>query len=433
MGAVIGASLSWAVRPQVVAITLMGLGLGLALAGCSDSERFSNSGYDSGPHNEVTGSIPPGGNHVESRPLPHLANGDGTSGGGHGMGSYQPGGGDVTGSIPPPPPPPPSFTWEGGTPIVVGPADTLETISRRYGVPASAIMEANNINSPAMIRPGQHLVIPRRRGPASALSAPQSRMASVPPAAPVGPPRTALAPASSIHVVAPGETLHSIARLYGKPVMALAKANNIRPDTMVKVGERIVIPGGGPAIASAPAAVPAAPAPVAPRGEGTVGSIASAEAPHSARMAAPVAPPEAETSPAKAADVGGGSLPSFRWPARGRVIAGFGPKPNGVQNDGINLAVPEGTPVKAAEDGVVAYAGNELKGYGNLVLVRHSNGFVTAYAHTSEIMVKRGDTVKRGQTIAKAGQTGNVTSPQLHFEIRKGSTPVDPSQYLNGA
>ena len=128
-----------------------------------------------------------------------------------------------------------------------------------------------------------------------------------------------------------------------------------------------------------------------------------------------------------------GSLPSFRWPVRGRIIAGFGPKPNGLQNDGINLAVPEGTPIKAAEDGVVAYAGNELKGYGNLVLVRHANGFVTAYAHASEILVKRGDTVKRGQVIAKSGQTGNVTSPQLHFEIRKGSTPVDPAQYLNGA
>ena len=128
-----------------------------------------------------------------------------------------------------------------------------------------------------------------------------------------------------------------------------------------------------------------------------------------------------------------GAMPSFRWPVRGRVIAGFGSKPNGTQNDGINLAVPEGTPIKAADDGVVAYAGNELKGYGNLVLIRHTNGFVSAYAHASELMVKRGDTVKRGQVIAHAGQTGNVTSPQLHFEIRKGSTPVDPTQYLGGA
>jgi murein DD-endopeptidase MepM/ murein hydrolase activator NlpD len=212
--------------------------------------------------------------------------------------------------------------------------------------------------------------------------------------------------------------------------MTLAKANNIPPNTMVKVGDRITIPGGGQAVATAaPPTTPAAAA--ALRGENTVGSIASADSPHSARLASPVAP-EGEQTAIKAAEPAG-SLPSFRWPVRGRVIAGFGPKPNGLQNDGINLAVPEGTPVKAAEDGVIAYAGNELKGYGNLVLVRHSNGFVTAYAHASEIMVKRGDAVKRGQVIAKSGQTGNVTSPQLHFEIRKGSTPVDPAQYLNGA
>ena len=98
-----------------------------------------------------------------------------------------------------------------------------------------------------------------------------------------------------------------------------------------------------------------------------------------------------------------GSLPKFRWPVSGRVIAGFGSAANGQQNDGINIAVPEGTPIKAAEDGVVAYAGNELKGYGNLVLVRHANGYVTAYAHASEILVKRGDPVKRGQVIAKSG------------------------------
>ena len=124
-------------------------------------------------------------------------------------------------------------------------------------------------------------------------------------------------------------------------------------------------------------------------------------------------------------------MPKFRWPVNGRVITAFGPKPSGAQNDGINVAVPEGTPIKAAEDGVVAYAGNELKTYGNLVLVRHSNGYVTAYAHASEIMVKRDDPVKRGQIIAKAGQTGNVAAPQLHFEIRKGSTPVDPAPFLD--
>jgi murein DD-endopeptidase MepM/ murein hydrolase activator NlpD len=431
-----GASRS-AVWPQVVAIALMGMGA----AGCADSSRFSDFSSDRPSRGETTGSISPGANpnRVDSQALPRLSSngGDGISGGGRGMGSYQPGS-DVTGSLPPAPPPP-TFTWEGGTPIVVAHGETLETISHRYGVPISAIMEANSITNPATVHPGQHLVIPRRRGPATALSAPQTHLATtartMPSTAPVGPPRNALTPAATVHVVAPGQTLHSIARLYGKPVMVIAKANNIAPDTMVKVGERITIPGGASTVAAAPPPATAAPAaPPAPRGQsavnsvGSVGPVATVDSPHSARLAAPVAP-EGEDKEAK----GGEGAGAFRWPVRGRVIAGFGPKPNGLQNDGINLAVPEGTPVKAADDGVVAYAGNELKGYGNLVLVRHSNGFVTAYAHASEIMVKRGETVKRGQVIAKSGQTGNVTSPQLHFEIRKGATPVDPAQYLNGA
>ena len=118
----------------------------------------------------------------------------------------------------------------------------------------------------------------------------------------------------------------------------------------------------------------------------------------------------------------------FRWPARGRIIQGF--KSGG--NDGINIALPEGTSVRAAEDGKVAYAGSALKGYGNLVLIRHPNGFVTAYANNGELDVKSGDAVKRGQVIAKSGQTGDVSTPQLHFELRRGQTPVDPTNYLAG-
>jgi murein DD-endopeptidase MepM/ murein hydrolase activator NlpD len=423
--------------PRVVAIALIGLGT----ASCSsDSGRLSDIFGSDNSSREVTGSVPQGPNgRVESRPMPHLAghNGEGTSGGGRGMGSYQPGSTEVTGSLTPPAPPPPTWSWEGGKPIVVAPGETLETLSRRHGVPVAAIMEANSITSPATVHPGEHLVIPRRQGPAQGVSAPQTRIATtaptVPSAAPVGPPRNALAPSAGTHVVAPGETLHSIARLYGKPVMMLAKANSISPSTMVKVGDRIIIPGVRTP-STAAAAAPAAPRAEAPAATATVPktqSLATAESPHSARVATTTAPP-AQEAPVKTAEPAGG-LPSFRWPVRGRVIAGFGPKSNGLQNDGINLAVPEGTPVKAAEDGVVAYAGNELKGYGNLVLVRHSNGFVTAYAHASEILVKRGEEVKRGQVIAKSGQTGTVTAPQLHFEIRKGATPVDPAQYLNGA
>jgi murein DD-endopeptidase MepM/ murein hydrolase activator NlpD len=416
--------------PQLVAISLIGLGV----AGCSaDSGRF-NEGFgppaSTAQRSDVTGSIPQStpANHIESRPLPNIASADnGSSGGGRGMGSYQPA--DVTGSIKPAAPPPPAWTWEGGTPVIVRPGETLDMIAREHGVPASAIMEANHITSAEMLKPGSHLVIPRYRSATAPAIPPQTRAAANAPAmpAPVGPPRSALVPPSGVHVVAPGETLNSIARLYNKPVMVLAKANNLAPDTMVRVGQHITIPE----MREQPRLAQATPAP-APAAAPT-GSIASADAPSAARIAEPaaVAPVAADNS-VKAAEPAG-NLPGFRWPVRGRVIAAFGPKPNGLQNDGINLAVPEGTPIKASDDGVVAYAGSELKGYGNLVLVRHANGFVTAYAHTSDILVKRGEAVKRGQVIAHSGQTGNVTSPQLHFEIRKGATPVDPAQYLNGA
>jgi murein DD-endopeptidase MepM/ murein hydrolase activator NlpD len=197
---------------------------------------------------------------------------------------------------------------------------------------------------------------------------------------------------------------------------------------------KLIVPGAK--TAAAPAAAPLAvataqpiAAPAAP-----VTKLAAADTPQKARLAqaAPNAEEPAVESPVKAAEATG-ALPTFRWPVRGKVITAYGAKANGKANDGINLAVPEGTPVKAADDGVVAYSGNELKGYGNLVLIRHANGYVTAYAHASELMVKRGDTIKRGQVIAKSGQSGEVQSPQLHFEIRKGSSPVDPLQFLNGA
>jgi murein DD-endopeptidase MepM/ murein hydrolase activator NlpD len=235
---------------------------------------------------------------------------------------------------------------------------------------------------------------------------------------------------SGTHTVAPGETMIGIAKRYNVSLKDLAKANRVEPHTQVKMGDRLVIPGRTPSAKAPALAAKPAPAPAQSQSKAAAApatKVASTEPSHTARAVNPTADVQDE---AKSSASGS---PSFRWPVRGRIIAGFGPKPNGQQNDGINLSVPEGTPIKAAEDGVVAYAGNELKGYGNLVLIRHPNGFVTAYAHASELLVKRGDTIKRGQIIAKAGQTGTVSSPQVHFEIRKGSSPVDPTQYLNGA
>src|SRR6476646_5634840 len=314
------------------------------------------------------------------------------------------------------------WNWEGGTAITVQKGDTIDGLVTRYGVPAAAIAEANNIPNGAALKPGQRLVIPKYEvtgstTPRAASNAPHT------PAPTIGAPATS--GSQHVHVVAPGETLMALSRKYHKPLGAIAKANNIEPHTMVKVGDRIVIPGVAPQAAAkppAPASLTQAPTP-APK-------VASVPVAPTAPTAAMVTPAAHEPEPPKAkADVTA-AMPSFRWPVNGRVITAFGPKPSGQQNDGINVSVPEGTPIKAAEDGVVAYAGNELKTYGNLVLVRHSNGYVTAYAHASEIMVKRDDPVKRGQIIAKAGQTGSVAAPQLHFEIRKGSTPVDPAPFL---
>ena len=281
----------------------------------------------------------------------------------------------------------------------------------------------------------------------SATGAPAPQRVAAAPAA-----STSQRPAGGIHVVTSGETLTSIAKRYSKSRADIARANGIAPNASVRIGQKISVPGlrqdkiksaqAAPApkaktpapIAQAPQAKPAG-APPKPLGQLTqptapVAPQKTAAVKETARIAVPAEQTTAELKDTQPSATG--ATPTFRWPVRGRVIAGFGPKPSGQQNDGINLAVPEGTSVKAAEDGVVAYSGSELKGYGNLVLVRHSNGYVTAYAHASELMVKKGDAVKRGQIIARAGQTGGVGSPQLHFEIRKGSKPVDPVQYLSG-
>ncbi len=370
---------------------------------------------------------------------------------------------DITGSVQPTAAAAPArsnWNWEGGTAITVGRGDSIDSLSKRYGVPASAIMQANNITAPASIQPGQRLVIPRYNYYSGAQNprAPATRVAANATMVPTGATSRAAIPptppsaGNAVHVVAKGDSLISIARRYHKPRKAIAKANNLALDAKIRIGQHLTIPGvkapASPAVVTNPVAKTPPAAPVLRRTADATPAVKPSAPPQAsaapgskpvggtaggnAHVAAPAAEPVADASGGAAPAETTGSNPTFRWPVRGRIIAGYGPKTNGQQNDGINLSVPEGTSVKAAEDGVVAYAGNELKGYGNLVLVRHGNGFVTAYAHASELMVKRGDQVKRGQVIMRSGQTGSVTSPQLHFEIRKGASPVDPTQYLSG-
>src|SRR3954468_5843334 len=422
------------------------------LAGCSsDFSRFEGQHWAGKPQasNDVTGSVPHApaqaapSHKVESSALPAPS-----YGGSAGIGQA-PARQEVTGSVNtssyPRQPGQQNWSWDGGTAIIVAQGETLDSIARRHGVPPHAILQANNMSPASQIQPGQRLVIPRVQHQMAApqVAAPATRVAGPVPA-PAG---------NGSHVVAPGDTIYSLGRRYHLTPMAIAKANNVGLDHHLKVGDRIAIPGeaGAPRLAmpaqqAAPpqptprvAAKPQTPAPQSPaiqqpapkmaQAKPAQPQVAQKEPAPTANIVAPAADPLPE--PAQTGTTGGSNT-SFRWPVKGKVIQGFGPKQGGGQNDGINVAVPEGTPIKAAEDGVVAYAGSELKGYGNLVLVRHSNGFVTAYAHASELSVKKGDTIKRGQVIGKAGQTGNVASPQLHFEVRKGATPVDPSQYLAG-
>lgn len=429
-------------------------------AGCSaDIHRFDsnpfNSRQSSAPQQEVTGSVQQQRqSSVQSQPLPPPTAAapatrpvaGGSSGGSPGMASYHPkASSDITGSASPAPASArPGWNWEGGTAITVQQGDTIDSVVKRYGVPASAIAEANNLPNGSTLRPGQRLVIPKYEATGSS-SAPRVASAPPQPKPAISAPATT-APASSgphVHIIQPGETLMKLSRQYNKPLVEIARANNIPPSTLVKVGDRIVIPGvRGQVAAAKPSQVaqskPAAVAPVmaqaqpkpaaAPAPQKVASApVATASPPTAVNVVTPAAQaPE----PPKVKQEVTAATPSFRWPVNGRVIQAFGPKPSGQQNDGINISVPEGTAIKAAEDGVVAYAGNELKTYGNLVLIRHANGYVTAYAHASEIAVKRDDVVKRGQVIAKAGQTGTVNAPQVHFEIRKGSTPVDPAPFL---
>lgn len=447
--------------PQVAVLAL----ISFSFAGCSADmqSRLSQSNFSNPFASEQTGSVQqapppqrelpqysrpqtqPG--YYQSQPLPPpavsapqsypVAAGGGVSGGGRGVSSYAPPAQphlETTATVPPRSVA--AAQPAGGTKIIVGTSDTLDVLAKRYRVTPQAILAANGYKGPRALSPGQQLIIPH---PATA-AAPAPAMAPVaaaPAMAPAAKPVAAVAAPPSTHFVNHGDTLASIARKNHISSAELARANGLAPSAKLKLGTRLTVPGAKTAAVAAPVAA----APVA----GTLQPVAVAPA-HATKMAAVAAPVQsarlaqatanveekAAEAPAKAAETTS-ALPTFRWPVRGKVVTSYGAKTNGKSNDGINLAVPEGTPVKAAEDGVVAYSGNELKGYGNLVLVRHSNGYVTAYAHASELMVKRGDTIKRGQVIAKSGQSGEVASPQLHFEIRKGSSPVDPLQFLNGA
>ena len=344
----------------------------------------------------------------------------------------------------------PAAAHGSGETIEVKAGDTLYGLSKRHGVSLAELMSANGLTSPNL-KPSQKLLLPSANAPVR--NTPRASKAVA--AAPVAPSPASAETAArygSTYTVQPGDSLYKIARANKVNFAELQQVNGITDPRKVMPGTVLKIPGASsvatasttpslpPAAvaeaAPAPASAPSAPMSAATSTQPTVinaGKQVAAlndTASDAAPAAAPAAKAEKVANAEPQAQTQAGDSTKLRWPVSGRVIAGFGGRPDGTHNDGINMSVPLGTDVHAAEAGVVAYAGSELKGYGNLVLLRHDNGWVTAYAHNDELLVKRGDKVRRGQVIGKAGKTGTVDQPQVHFELRQGSKPVDPTPFM---
>ena len=260
---------------------------------------------------------------------------------------------------------------QGGT-VIVQRGDSLYAISKRIGVPMRALIDANRLKPPYKLYVGRKLYIPRVHA----------------------------------HRVSKGETLIGIAKQYDVNVYEMARTNAIEPPYIIRIGQLINIPGVEKTVSAESV-------------EKTEKVTRSAESPSTVKRIV-----EAIRRPPNSSGKG------FSWPVRGKVVSSFGSKSEGLRNDGINILAPRGSPVKAADNGVVAYAGNELRGFGNLLLIKHSGGWITAYAHNETLLVKKGQKVGKGQIISRVGSSGSVSIPQLHFELRRGKKSYDPLPYL---
>ncbi|MEZ5926732.1 MAG: LysM peptidoglycan-binding domain-containing M23 family metallopeptidase [Hyphomicrobiaceae bacterium] len=340
-------------------------------------------------------------------------------------------------------------TTDDGRVVIVRKGDSLYKIARDYNVSMSELMRINHLPSPS-VRIGQRITLPSAGKARTARSLYKAKPVLAAPAQS----DYSLAGDGESYKVQSGDSLYGIARRFNVRAEDLAEANGIDDPSKLRVGQSLRIPGaaGGASYADQepqPKKRVAAIRPNTtidePSDSGYTPIDTQDSGYDSEATAAPVtsddegpASSDETTDQVVARSVDEDSEPEartdarFRWPVKGRIVGKFGDTLDGGRNDGINVAVPLGTDVKAAENGVVAYAGDELKGYGKLVLIRHADNWVSAYAHNDEITVKRGDTVSRGQVIARAGKTGDVDQPQLHFELRKGSQPVDPLPHMSG-
>ncbi len=270
--------------------------------------------------------------------------------------------------------------------------ETVYAVSRRYGVPVRSLIRLNGLKPPFALRLGQDLRVP----------------------------------AQKTHVVAKGETVYAISRRHDVSLKELVRLNAVAEPYTIKTGQMLLLPDSErpSRMAAAKRTAPAnrkklAQTPIV-RKPVVKGMPAVRRSPKRV-----VLPPSSNIPrPARLSGRG------FLWPIAGKVISAFGPKGKGLHNDGINIAARRGTAVRAAQNGVVVYRGNELRGFGNLILIRHAKGYMTAYGHNGKLLVRRGQKVVRGQVIARVGSSGSVAKPQLHFEIRRGRRAVNPLRYL---
>ncbi len=280
--------------------------------------------------------------------------------------------------------------------------DTLTGIGNRTGAGRDAIIRANDLEPPFLLKIGQKLNIPGGR----------------------------------YHVVAPGESGIAIARAYNVQWSEVVARNDLQEPFVLRVGQRLVMPEKAALLPS----LPSDPTPgniearaaafklniddIITGGEPAISHEQVAALPQT-RLTRPLPP---TTRVAEPRSFSGG----FGWPVSGPILARFGSDGQSQRNDGIEIGAPVGTPIKAASDGVVAYIGNGVAGYGGVILLRHGAGWITAYGRAAEATVTRGQAVKRGDIIGRTGDFGTTPTPQLHFEIRKNRTPVDPLRELPG-
>lgn len=304
--------------------------------------------------------------------------------------------------LPPPARTPPPPAWEArpvvadavdvpASDYIVTPGDTLRAIANATGAGTEAIGAANGIIEPYTIYAGQRLRIPAGR----------------------------------YHLVRPGETGIAIARAYGVPWSQIVTANDLAEPYVLRAGRRIIIPRPGNATPTAAERAQAFQLDLDDLVTGSEPALAG-----SARPTAPSASPTRILPPDAAIAAPLRRTGSFAWPLNGSIVRRFGPAGTGARFDGIKIAARMGTPVLATADGVVAYTEQKFAGLGGLVMLKHGDGWTSFYGHNSQLLVQRGQSVKRGQTIALSGQSGNADQPELHFELRQGRTAVDPLSQL---